>query len=393
MYFRFVVASLSAIVFACITTVAEVLPAAPDQSKEQRMDRISTRRKTFRTAKGKEFQVTIFTIAGTAPGPVLGIVAGQHGMEHSGPNLLPELMTELAGRDFAGTVHVCPCANPLALEMDYEFYPENEDLSKINDHYYSIFRHNYCPWGLGRDNGDTWYNMNRLWGRKEIHGVAGEITKWLWQEVCADADIILDLHCLQAEKPLIFNSFDKNIPIARYAGIEAIFMCDQNPNDSARGNLTWVGSQAEKQYAICLEFSRQHGLKESEYELGKQAIRNVMTGANMLPGEVVLTRPVWVVPTRNNGGRLAVRHTGHIRYTVELYDHVRKGDKLYEVRDIQTVELLEEGFAPNDGIVAGIAHQPVIRPDIMPCWVPEVVLAAEAGRILPKLPRNFFKNK
>ena len=51
--------------------------------------------------------------------------------------------------------------------------------------------------------------MNRLWNHPQTPGVAGEIVKWLWDETCADANIIVDLHCLQAEKPLIFNSFEK----------------------------------------------------------------------------------------------------------------------------------------------------------------------------------------
>ncbi len=355
------------------------------------MKRLTTFRRTFSTAVGRRFQVTYFTVAGTSPGPVLTVVAGQHGMEHSGPNLLPELMEELAVREFAGTVHVCPCANPLALEMDYEFYPENEDLSKIKEYYYSIFRHNHCPWGLGRDDGDTWYNMNRLWNNPGDHGVAGRITEWLWREIGEPADIIIDMHCLQAEKPLIFNAFEKNNPIARYAGIEAIVMTNPTPDRYHAGTLTQRGSRRKNQHAICIEFSRQHGLKESEYELGKQSVRNIMTGAHMLEGEVILDRPVWIVPRDHRGQRLAVSHTGHIRYRVGLYDRVAAGDKLYEVRDIQTIELLEEGFAAMDGIVAEIAHQPVIRPDIAPCRIVEATLVSEPGKVLEKLPKDFFK--
>ncbi len=354
------------------------------------MQRITTCRQTFTTNGGRQFQVTYFTIAGTAPGPVLTVMAGQHGMEHSGPNLLPELIEELARRDFAGTVHVCPCANPLALEMDYEFYPEDEDLSKIKDYYYSIFRHSYCPWGLGRDSANTWYNMNRLWGNPDDHGIAGQITKWLWREICEKADIIVDMHCLQAEKPLIFNGYEKNIPIARYTGIEAIVMTNPDAGGYHGGTLTRQGSQKKNQHAICIEFSRQHGLKESEYELGKQSIRNIMIGANMLDGEVILDRPVWQVPYQHDVQRLKVSHTGHIRYHVELYDRVKKGDKLYEVRDIQTIELLEEGFAAMDGIMGGISHHPVIRPEIMPCWIAEAVMVSEPGKVLDKLPKDFF---
>ncbi len=354
------------------------------------MSRVSKFQKKFTAANGRKTTVTYFTVQGTAPGPVLTIIAGQHGMEHSGPNLLPELIEELSQREFTGTVHICPCANPLALEIDYEFYPENEDLSKIKDYYYSIFRHNYCPWGLGRENGDTLYNMNRLWGNPEAPGIAGRIVQWLWQEICIPANIIIDMHCLQAQKPLVFNTFEKNNAIARYAGIEAVVMCNPNPGPYHCGNLTWQGSLKRNQYAICLEFSCQHGLKETEYEQGRQSIRNIMIGANMMPGEVILDRPVWKIPYNTSGTRFHAEHAGHIRYFFSLYDQVKKGDKVYQIRDIETVEILEEGFAQNDGIISSISYLPVSQPGVMTCWVPEVELLAAPGSPLEKLPDGFF---
>jgi predicted deacylase len=354
------------------------------------MSRVRKFHQKFIAANGRETQVTCFTISGTAPGPVLTIIAGQHGMEHSGPNLLPEFIEELSRREFAGTVHVCPCANPLALEMDYEFYPEHEDISKIKDYYYSIFRHNYCPWKLGRDDGETLYNMNRLWNDPDAPGIAGQIAQWLWKEICAEANIIIDMHCLQAEKPLIFNSFQKNNAIARYTGIEAVVMCNPNPPRYGAGNLTWQGSRGRNQYSICIEFSRQHGLKESEYELGKQSVRNVMIGANMMEGEVILDRPVWEVPYDSKGTRFRASHTGHIRYFFNLYDEVKKGDRVFQVRDIETLDVLEEGIAENDGILCAVSHLPVIKPGVMPCSVPKANLLAKSGVLLEKLPKDFF---
>lgn len=353
--------------------------------------RITEKRQTFTPAQGRKFEITCFTVEGTRPGPVLAVIAGQHGMEHSGPNLLPELIEELAQREFAGTVQVCPCANPLALELDYEIYPENEDLSKIDGYYYSPFRHYYCPWGLGREDGDSLYNMNRLWNRPDAPGVAGEVTRYLWREICADANLIVDMHCLQAEKPKIFNSAVKNLDFCRFAGFEAVFMTDPQPDALAAGNLTYQGSTGRHRHAICLEFSRQHGLKESEYELGRQSVRNLMAGMRMTPDEVVLERPVWLFPFRGRGHRFLARHTGHIRYHRALYDAVRKGDRVYTLRSIDTSEILEEGFAPFDGVMGYIPHDPVARPGTALCCVSQVELLAEAHTPLQKLPEDFFR--
>lgn len=355
------------------------------------MQRVSTSRKRFTSADGRDFQVSCFTVSGTRPGPVLTVIAGQHGMEHSGPNLLPEFIEELTESDFAGTVHVCPCANPLALEIDYEFYPEHEDISRIKDYYYSMFRHYHCPWGFGRGDGETLYNMNRLWNHPDSPGAAGQVAAWLWKEICASANVIIDMHSLQAEKPVIFNNREKCLPIVRYFGAEAVMMRDPAPNAYRGGNLTWQGGMAANQYAFCIEFSRQHGLKESEYEWGKQGIRNVMAGINMTDAEIILSKPLWKVFHKNSGQVVRAGAAGHIRYKKQLYDFVRKGDPIYEIRDLQTIEVMESVTAPNDGVICNISHLPVMKPHDQVCWVAEAEQIASPGIPLDKLPRDFFQ--
>ena len=328
-------------------------------------------RETFYDCNKNPFQVTVLTIGGTKPGPTMTIVSGQHGMEHSGPCFLPELAEELDKADIAGTLHICPCANPGALAMDYEFYPEHEDLSKINDYYYSRFRHDYSPWGIGRGEAETEYNMNRLWNKEGV-GIAYDITRWIWKNFVDQADLTLDIHCLQASKPLIYNDFDKNNFLCALTGIEAVYQCNPNKSAYAAGNLNLQAAKREGKYAFCIEFSAQHALKESEYELGKNAIRNLMIKMGMLKGEYVLPeRPTWSIPV--NCWELAhtfiAAHNGHIRYFFGEYDYVRKGDKVYEIRDIQTLEVLETGYSNVDGIMGRPSHLPVMKKEARICSI------------------------
>lgn len=320
-------------------------------------------RETFYDCNANPFQVTVWTLGGKKPGPVMTVISGQHGMEHSGPCFLPELAEELDKEDIAGTLHICPCANPGALAMDYEFYPEHEDLSKINEYFYSRFRHNYSPWGIGRGEAQTEYNMNRLWNRKG-DGIAYDITAWLWKNFVEDADLTLDIHCLQALKPLIYNDFEKNNFLCALTGIEAVYQCSPNKDEYAAGNLNYQAARREGKYAFCIEFSVQHALKESEYELGKNAIRNLMIKMGMLKGEYRLPdRPTWSIPLNcwESAHTFKASHDGHIRYCFGEYDVVRKGDKVYEIRDIQTLEVLETGFSDIDGIMGRISHLPVMK--------------------------------
>ncbi|MFA7231264.1 MAG: succinylglutamate desuccinylase/aspartoacylase family protein [Victivallaceae bacterium] len=348
-------------------------------------------KRKFTTVSGKEFHVSYCKITGKSPGPTLACIAGQHGMEHSGPNILTQIIEEINPDSFDGTLYLCPCANPLALEQDYEIYPENEDLSKLKDYYYSIFRHNYCIYGLGREDGiQTMYNMNRLWNRKEIIGVAGEITSWLWSDICINADVTIDFHSLQAEKPLIFNAAPQANIIAKYFGIEAISMYCPNPDAYNIHNLMYQ-SNGPGRYGFCVEFSIQHGLKESEYSVGIKGIYNIMKAMGMMSGEIIHSRPVWILP---QGGQKLIRTkaAGHIRYFFNEYDQIQSGDKLYEIRDIQTLELLDEGFSPLCGVMGFKSHRPVTVQGDVACRVSEVELAAPAGVSLKKLGKEFFKN-
>jgi predicted deacylase len=337
----------------------------------------------FTDLNGKSFLVKYCKIAGTAPGPVLTLIAGQHGMEHSGPNVLAEFIDEIANEEFAGTLYICPCANPAALELDYECYPEDHDLSKLDDYYYSQFRHTYCPFGLGRQKTQSWYNMNRLWNRgDDIHGMAGEIASWLWDEICRPANVIIDMHSLQADKPLIFTGSPINYNIAKYFGIECVRIIDQNPDDYRIHNLLYQVNKGLDARGFCVEFSRQHGLKESEYDLAKKGIRNTMKAMNMLAGSVIHERPVWGV-LEDDVIIFTASHTGHIRYYFNQYDTVKKGDKLYAIRDIQTLDILEEEFSPIDGIFSGNDFRAVTAPGQPTCRLALATQLAPANTALP----------
>ncbi len=339
---------------------------------------MKTVRKEFTDCNGRKITVTYWTLRGRRSGPTLTLIAGQHGMEHSGPCFLPELAEELDQTDFAGTIHICPCANPAALELDYEFYPEQEDLDMIKDYYYSYFRHYYCPWGLGRMEAMTLYNMNRTWNQSG-NGVAFDITRWLWRKIVKPAFLTLDLHCAQNRKPFIFNDFPKNNEWIRFTGIESSVQCFHKPDAYAAGNLNYQASNRPGHYSFCIEFSIQHGLKEEEYPIGKTAVKNLMVALGMTKGTVVLKRPVWAVPEDQPGTCWKAKHAGHVRFFFDTCDEAKAGDRIFEVRDFQTLEVLETGIAPHDGIVYGLSLHPTAKPDLPLCSVVKAEKLAEAG--------------
>lgn len=338
-------------------------------------------RKAVRNHAGRVFHVTLCRIAGYADGPTLTLIAGQHGMEHIGPVMLADFSDEISEEDFRGTLWICPCANPLALEIDYEFYPEKEDLSKLKDYYYSRFRHNYCVFGLGRDKGPNYYNMNRLWQRTGNYGVAGEITKWIWSNAIENAGVVIDFHGVQGKQPYIYSFDQKSDAIARFFGIRSIHIVNQHPDDFDGHNIGYQVNQKQGRYGFCVEFSRQHELKEDECLLGKTGIRNVMKGIGMMDGNVVSKNPVYVVTEYIplNAGTV-----GHIHCRRDAYEPVKAGEPVYEIRSIETLEVLERGVSPVNGVMGPCTFKPVSVVGEEVCWVGKAQMIAAPGEDLDK---------
>ncbi|MDD5676778.1 MAG: succinylglutamate desuccinylase/aspartoacylase family protein [Kiritimatiellae bacterium] len=337
-------------------------------------------RNTFQSAGGRKVTVSVWRLQGKKPGPTLALVAGQHGMEHMGPVVLTRF-PDCCPETFCGTVYLCACANPLALEIDYEWYPENEDLAKLNQYYYSRFNHAYCPFGIGRR---TNYNMNRLWNRRHQpgYGVAGEIAGWIWDVACETADVIVDFHSRDGFRPLIFAADADVIPVARLFGAQGIYLSLAGiaADSFEGGNLAIQGNQDGK-VAFCVEFSTQHGYRPDEIPFGINGILNVMKGMGMLPGEVVLDRPVYRILEKVP---VAARAGGHIYYHCQPYDPVSKGDVLFDIRSPETLEIVDRGISPLDGIMSEPTYIPIAKSGLHLCAVQRADVVAEAGRPLNK---------
>lgn len=334
-------------------------------------------RKEFTAHDGKKRTVTYIEIKNQKPGPVLTLIAGQHGMEHIGPVLLKDMITEFEKMDFKGVLRICPCVNPFALELDYEFYPEFQDLKKLDEYFYSRFRHDYEIYGLGRQHVG---NMNRVWNRKDLQGVTVDITRWIWDSICVGSDIVLDFHCLQAEKPLIFAiDTPENIKLSGVIGIEAIYTSPHDYSDTwSEGCLERQIMKTLKRPGVTIEFSCQHGYKKNDYEIGHRGILNVMKAYGMTEGTPKIDKavnyikndPEWIFSLKTD-------KTGHIHYFFEEYEAVKKGDIIFEISSLETLEILDSVKSPVDGIMGKRQPYPISSSQRPVCNVARSRIIAE----------------
>lgn len=353
-------------------------------------------RKMFTTHLGREFCVSIGVIKGAHAGPVFTNIAGQHGMEHTGPIVLRDMFDQLEPADIHGTLLLCPCANPLALELDFEVFPEFEN-PKIwqGDRDLKGSDFGYAD---RNDLGD--YNQNRIWPPRETNrGVAGQIVKWLWQSMIEPADLVVDHHGLNALKPLVYVE-DPAVDWAPLLGAEAIWCTGwpADPDAYIYRRLGFQSIQAGKP-GLILEYATQHTVREHERRIGHFAVKNMMRAMGMLRDRPpVIRRPTWLIPGHwvNGIGNVTTQARGHLHFFVNEYQHLKKGDLIAQVRCLQTHEVLDEVRAEADCLMLDRLKRGVTRPGDRVCRVhPLAKIKATPDRpyAIPRLKQNFEQPK
>ena len=81
-------------------------------------------------ASGAPLRLPVHTIAGAAPGPVVGLVAGIHGDEIPPVEVVRRVVAQVRPAELRGTLRVLPVANPLALEGLTRHTPQ--DMLNLN---------------------------------------------------------------------------------------------------------------------------------------------------------------------------------------------------------------------------------------------------------------------
>lgn len=349
-------------------------------------------RQKFAAADGRECVVSVGVIRGAKPGRVFANVAGQHGMEHTGPMILRDLFDEIDPANLAGTLLLCPCANPLALKSNFEVYPENEKLVDIDKQDLTSSMFNFqSREQLGA------YNLNRVWADDiatvEPAGLAGRIAHWLWRTMIAHADVVVDHHSVKRSlKPYVFceDPMTGWAPVLGFEGIWSTGPLPPEPTPYVYQRLA-LQSIRHGKVGLVIEYSRQYEIAESELSIGRFAVMNMMRALGMLPGKVEVPRPVWLLkgPYYNHLTVAEATAIGHVHFRVGEYEAISKGQRVAEVRDIDTHEIVQVVDALFDGLLLHRTPRPFVRPGDWICrMTQEATLVAKPGEAfeVPPLP-------
>ena len=262
-------------------------------------------------------QIPVTTITGTHPGPVLALIAGNHGYEYPPILALQELREHIDMGELAGTLILVHVANmPSFLGRTVYFSPVD-----------------------GK-------NLNRVYPGQADGTVSQRIAYTITREVIEKADFVLDLHCgdgNESLRPYVYQAvtgeakMDAEVKrLALAFGIDHILIDRGRPTDPAQSLYCSTTAITRGKPAIVVESG---ALGQCDVESVAQivsGIRGVMRELGMTPqGPAPVAAPVYLEPS----AVVASPATGILYPMVERDQVVAKGTVLVRITDFFGVDI------------------------------------------------------
>jgi predicted deacylase len=284
---------------------------------------------------GTEIPVTVIT--GATAGPVLALIAGNHGYEYPPILALQKLRGSIDAAQLSGSVILVHVANmPSFLGRTVYFSPVD-----------------------GK-------NLNRVYpGRRD--GTVSERIAWaITGEVIAKADYVLDLHCGDGNewlRPYVYQMVTAderlNAAMARLAlafGIDHILIDRSRPVDPANSLYCSNTAITRGKPGLTIESGGLGMSDDASVDAIVAGVRGVMRELRMTAaGPAPVAKPVYLDPAEV----VASPATGILYWLVEPDQMVTKGTVLARITDFfgQTIA---EVAAPLDGLVLYVVATPPI---------------------------------
>ncbi len=286
---------------------------------------------------GEGASIPITTIRGARPGPVLALIAGNHGYEYTPILALQRLRTMIRPESLSGTVVLVHVANmPSFLGRTIYFSPIDAK------------------------------NLNRVYpGRKD--GTVSERAAYLiTTEVIEKADVVFDLHCgdgNESLRPYVYQAVTGNSQlddaIAKLAlsfGLDHIVMDRGRPSDPAKSLYCSTTATTRGKPAITVESGYLGSTDERSVKQIVDGVMSSMRHLKMIEGAPLrVARPVYLDPAEV----MSSPETGILYPHVERDQRVKKGDLLAHITDFFGTKI-GEVRAPFDGVVLYIVATPPI---------------------------------
>ncbi|MGH9841122.1 MAG: succinylglutamate desuccinylase/aspartoacylase family protein [Blastocatellia bacterium] len=262
--------------------------------------------------KDEATQIPVSVIHGAKPGPVLALVAGNHGYEYTPIIALQRLLPRLDPKQMAGTVIMIHVANmPSFLKRTIYYSPVD-----------------------GK-------NLNRVYPGKTDGTISERIAWQITKEAIERADYVMDLHCGDGNEALGYYTYwdtkaggadvvERSKQMALAFGFDHIVMDSERPSDPAKSLYCSTTATTRGKPAITIESG---GLGATDHESVarvERGVMNVMRHLKMIAGKPQMVEtPLFI----DQNAVLRSEATGIFYPLVERNRSVAKGTLLGYVTD------------------------------------------------------------
>ncbi|NLO75218.1 MAG: succinylglutamate desuccinylase/aspartoacylase family protein [candidate division WS1 bacterium] len=273
-------------------------------------------------------RIPILACCGNKPGPMLAVVAGQHGRELNGAEAVRRVFEELSPEKLAGTFIATPFANPLAVRLRYQAYPEE-----------------FRPSIPG-------INLNRTWPGKADGTPVERMAYALWHAVVKHADCVVDIHGWSHQSMGIVTVEKRHRELARVFGYALCL--ERNYEGLDGGGRLNLACYDEGIPQVIAELPLQNTLGEPGISMGVRGLRNLLVHLGMMEGELDLpSEQVWV-NDESVEHELIAEVPGMLLPQLEPGAMLAEGDVIAVLVSLETLEVVQEVRSPVDGLLFNV---------------------------------------
>ena len=281
-------------------------------------------------------RVPVLIACGAQPGPTLTVVTGEHGRELNGMEAVRRVFNALDPATMSGTLIAVPVANPLAVRLRQQDFPD--ELARY----------------LG---GCRNTNLNRVWPGKADGNPIEQIAYVVWQEAIKPADVVMNLHGWTDLSLGLVWTDERDRELARAFGY-SIYMLSQYANQPGNGMVD-VTCYEHGIPNVTAELPPQNILTEDGVGMGVTGLWNILRHLGIVAGAPEIPAGQVYITEASVEYQLEAEQEGLLVPVLKKGTMLAAGDLIAQIISLETMEVVQEVRSPAAGLLYNVGYQRV----------------------------------
>ncbi|MFA5645743.1 MAG: succinylglutamate desuccinylase/aspartoacylase family protein [Candidatus Ratteibacteria bacterium] len=296
----------------------------------------------------KRYRIPFYSIQGKASGKTLLLIAGQHGGEWNGIEVIRRVFQEINPSLLTGRVLAVPVANPMAVTLGEQMFLFDKKEKRVEK---------YPPRFAVKNKR---YNMNLMWPGKKDGSVLEKIVAAIWEKGVLPCDILLDFHSYSRNQPHSAYVTPETLPFGRALNLG--FLADVSQNKALSKETLSATARRNGKIALTVEFVGEQEVIEEEVCDGVAGVFNLMRFLKMIPGKVKRGKKQYLLNTAKRENMLLYSPCqGFVLGRKKPLERVKKGEIICEIFDLYKGKVVASVESPINGRITHRRYVSVVK--------------------------------